>query len=278
MTVKVLRGPNPDSSVEFLRKELLRSFVQVVGACRIDYEGRAKSTLELGERLAVFKPDGTLIVHTGSGLKPVNWQPPGASFQAEVEDSALVVTSTRARPKELVRLRFESVDLIASFRLRDKSDLEITGTEDDLQEYLARNPDAVEAGFRMVRREKRSVRGPMDIYAEDSLGRRVVVEVKRGAAGLKDVEQLRRYVERERAARHVDVRGILVAASVSQKARRFLEDLKLEWKELAWRDLLGTRDTARPAGQASLRAFAPDEKDPPHRQATKPRRIRDASE
>ncbi|MBI4392871.1 MAG: endonuclease NucS [Euryarchaeota archaeon] len=264
--------------MEFLRKELLRSFVQVVGRCRIDYEGRANSTLELGERLAFFKPDGTLIVHTGSGLKPVNWQPPGASFQADVEESSLVVTSTRTRPKELVRLRFESVDLIASFRLRDASDLEITGTEDDLQEYLARNPDAVEPGFRMIRREKRSARGPMDIYAEDSRGRRVIVEVKRGAAGLKEVEQLRRYVERERAARSVDVRGILVAASVSPKARRFLEDLKLEWKELAWRDLLGKRGSARPAGQAPLWAFQVDAKEATYAKAPDRRRKPRASE
>lgn len=263
MTVRILREPATEAAVNFLRSELLKGFVAVVGECRIEYAGRAISTLKTGERIALFKPDGTLLVHTARGLKPVNWQPPGGSFQAALEDGELVITSTRERPKEIVRLVYAKIDLLTSAHLHDRSDLQLEGTEDDLQALIAARPELVEHGLRMVRREKRSARGPMDIYAEDSKGRRVVVEVKRGVAGLKEVEQLRRYVERERAARSVEVRGIMVAAAVSARARRFLEDLRLEWREIDWKSLARRRSPARPAGQASLLAYSRGRANPP---------------
>src|SRR5687767_6150726 len=156
----------------------------------------------------MFKPDGTLLVHTSTKLTPDNWQPPRCTFSGGREDGKIVLVACREKPKETVRIVPEDVQLVVSMALDDGEALDLVGSEDDLQAFLAQRPHLVEAGFKFWRRERASGRGPMDLYGEDAEGRRVVVEVKRRAAGVKEADQLRRYVERERTARgDVPVRG-----------------------------------------------------------------------
>ena len=201
----------------------------------------------------MFKPDGTLLVHTSSKLKPVNWQPPGCTFSAGREDGKIVLTACREKPKETVRITLEDVQLVVSMSLDDGEALDLVGTEDDLQAFLAQRPHLIEPGFKFWRRERASGRGPMDLYGEDANGARVVVEVKRRAAGVKEADQLRRYVERERAARgDVQVRGILVATEVSEKTRKYLADMGLEYKELDWDKLRRTASDLLSTSQRSL--------------------------
>lgn len=251
--VRVLRDLDPEAAVEFLRAELGQRLVQVAARCAIDYQGRAESQLPSGERLLLFKPDGTLLVHTSTKLKPVNWQPPGCTFSAGREDGRIVLVASREKPKETVRIVLENVHLVTSMDLDDGTTLDLAGTEDDLQAFLALRPHLIEPGFRFWSRERASGRGPMDLYGEDQQGRRVVVEVKRRAAGVKEADQLRRYVERERAARgDTPVRGILVAPVVSDKARKYLGDMGLEHKELDWDKLRKTASDLLKAGQRTL--------------------------
>lgn len=250
---RVLRDLHPEAAVEFLKSELGRRLVQVAARCEIDYQGRAASQLPSGWRLLLFKPDGTLLVHGSQKLKPVNWQPPGCTFSAAREDGRVVLTACREKPKETVRIVLEEVQLVASLSLDDGENLAVQGTEDDMQAFLALRPHLVEPGFRFWSRERASGRGPMDLYGEDEKGRRVVVEAKRRAAGVKEADQLRRYVERERAARGgVPVRGILIAPQVSEKARKYLADLHLEYRELDWDRLRQSASDLLKAGQRTL--------------------------
>lgn len=250
---RILRELHPEAAVEFLRNELGTRLVQVAARCTIDYQGRAESQLPSGWRLLLFKPDGTLLVHGSRKLKPVNWQPPGCVFSAAREDGRVVLTASRDKPKETVRIELEEVQIVFSLALDDGEDLEVAGTEDDMQAFLALRPHLVEPGFRFWSRERASGRGPMDLYGEDEKGRRVVVEAKRRAAGVKEADQLRRYVERERAARGgVLVRGILIAPQVSDKARKYLADLNLEYRELDWDKLRRTASDLLRAGQKTL--------------------------
>lgn len=256
MTLRHLASPDPEVACDLLRAALGSQMVVVVASCRIDYQGRAESKLPRGERLVVMKPDGTLLVHTAKLLKPVNWQPPGCAFAATVESGMLVLTATREKPKEIVRIHCEVVHSAQAFELADGEELDLAGTEDDLQALLAKQPQLIERGFQFWTRERASGRGPMDLYGIDAKGRRVVVEAKRRAATVGDVEQLRRYVEKERAAREgLDVRGILVAPSVSETAKKYLGELSLEWREIDWDRLRRPARTLLSAGQASLARF-----------------------
>jgi hypothetical protein len=206
----------------------------------------------------IFKPDGTLLVHTSAKLKPVNWQPPGCTFSAGREDGKIVLTAVREKPRETVRIVLEDVQMVVSLSLDDGEELDIAGTEDDLQAFLAQKPHLIEPGFKFWRRERASGRGPMDLYGEDAKGARVVVEVKRRAAGIKEADQLRRYVERERKARQgTHVRGILVAPAISEKARRYLGDMGLEFREIDWAKQRRSAADLLSASQRTLAEFRP---------------------
>jgi hypothetical protein len=255
--VRSLAAPSPDAALSFLRSELHQSLVQVVGLCEIRYQGRAQSALSLGERLILLKPDGTLLVHTATKIKPVNWQPPGARFSAALEEGHVVVTSKRGSPEEVVRIALRSIDALQSFGLKDDESLALLGTELDLAKLLAKHPDLVEEGFQVTARERGNGRGPMDLVGIDAKGARVVVELKRKAAGLKEAEQLRRYVERERAAKG-KVRGILMAPAISDQARKYLAELGMETKDVEWEKLLPLLQRVLPAGQRRLTGWNGD--------------------
>lgn len=229
--------------------------MQAVGACQVRYQGRARSDLSRGTRLVILKPDGTLLVHTAAGAKPVNWQPPGAALDVAVRDGLLLLTARRAKPEELVEVAFHEVLLVMATPLADLAQLALVGTEDDLQALLVARPELVEPGFVPARRERDAATGYYDIDGRDARGRRLIVEVKRGTAGVSEAQQLWRYVHQLRGGDGT-VRGMLVAPSVAPKARALLDEHGLEWRELDWETLLPKVERMRQAGQAALSRFA----------------------
>jgi RecB family endonuclease NucS len=229
--------------------------VAVVGSCTVDYEGRASSTLGSGERHLMLKPDGSALVHTDEGQQPVNWQPPdcehevrlsggtGSDGEGESGDGPsdagtgerrLVVESHRETPEEHLVVRFESVLHAGAFDLTDERDLSLLGTEEDLRERVLDDPDLVEEGFAPLATERQTPAGAVDVYGEDRDGRTVVVELKRRRVGPDAVGQLGRYVDALERELHAgaEVRGVLVAPSVTDRARRLLAERGLEFVAL----------------------------------------------
>ncbi|HEX2066420.1 MAG TPA: endonuclease NucS [Candidatus Thermoplasmatota archaeon] len=258
--MQVLRDPDPAAALAFLQAELAGlaqrrgHLVQAIGDCEVRYQGRARSDLHRGERLLLLKPDGTLLVHTAEKAKPVNWQPPGAAFSVGMEDGRIVLTSHRTKPEELVQVTFHAIALLLAAPLRDAAGLSLRGTEDDLQALLYVQPSLVEEGFVPARRERGTARGFLDLDGRDARGRRLVVEVKRTAAGVSEAQQLWRYVERLRG-NDPAARGILLAPRVAGRARRLLADHGLEWKEVDWADILPKVEAMRRGGQSTLLRF-----------------------
>jgi RecB family endonuclease NucS len=65
-----------------------------------------------------------------------------------------------------------------------------------------------------------------------------------------------RYVEANRKDNDkATVRGMLIAPHVADKARALLRDHKLEWKELAWEEILPQVERMRRTGQVGLGRF-----------------------
>ncbi|USZ77717.1 endonuclease NucS [Halorussus vallis] len=209
--------------------------ITVFGRCSVDYEGRASSTLGPGDRLVVLKPDGTVLVHTDEGQQPVNWQPPGSTRSAAVAEGDLVVESTRSAPEERLVVSFESVRQVSTYDVSDPEDLALSGTEEDLRRRLLDDPDLVEAGFKPLATERETPAGAVDIYGRDHNGATVVVELKRKRVGPDAVGQLSRYVEALARDLHADaeIRGILVAPSVTDRARDLLTEKGLEFVALS---------------------------------------------
>lgn len=203
--------------------------VTVFGRCRVEYDGRASSTLGYGDRLVVLKPDGAVLVHTDEGQQPVNWQPPGCTQEAAITDG-LEIRSIRETPSEELLVHFEFVAHVVAYDVTDEHDLSLRGTEEDMRERILSDPSVLESGFEPRATERETPAGAVDIYGVDAEGNAVVVELKRRRVGPDAVSQLHRYVEALKRDLHAEmtVRGVLVAPSVTDRAQSLLERHGLE--------------------------------------------------
>ncbi|SFR98330.1 hypothetical protein SAMN05216559_2014 [Halomicrobium zhouii] len=210
------------------------AMVTLFGRCTVDYEGRAASTLGPGDRHVMLKPDGSALVHTDEGQQPVNWQPPGCDHEVFLDEGHVVVRSERPAPEEELTVTFEEVTHAASFDVTDPTDLSLTGTEEDLRQRILDDPDLVEPEFTPLSTERNTPAGAVDIYGEDADGRTVVVELKRRRVGPDAVGQVDRYVGALERDLHDDaaIRGILVAPSITDRARELLAEKGMEFVAL----------------------------------------------
>jgi hypothetical protein len=233
--VETLVDPTAEATHALLERRLDgETLVTVYGRCTVEYEGRAASSLGPGDRLLVLKPDGTALVHTTENQTPVNWQPPGCTHEASLVEGRLRVRSERSTPSEELLVVFETVEQVSAFDARDEEALSLTGTEEDLRQRILDDPDLVESGFRPLATERETSAGAVDVYGEDREGRTVVLELKRKRVGPDAVGQLVRYVEALRRELHTDaeIRGVLVAPSVTDRARELLGEEGLEFVSL----------------------------------------------
>lgn len=233
--IVTLAEPTPCEALDLVTGGIDRgALVTLFGRCTVEYDGRAASTLGPGDRHVMLKPDGTVLVHTDEGQQPINWQPPGCTHDPDLDDGRLRVRSRRSTPEEELVVRFEDVARAAAFDVTDAHELALSGTEEDLRGRILDDPDLVEAGFRPLATERDTPAGAVDVYGTDSEGNTVVLELKRRRVGPDAVGQLSRYVEALERDLHADagVRGILVAPSMTERARRLLGEKGLEFVPL----------------------------------------------
>ncbi len=203
----------------------------IVGLSQVRYEGRAESTLDVGDRIIIGKPDGSFLVHRPMGYSPVNWQPPGGFFKVWVEKDRLILEAFRRKPYERVTVNFEVVYVILTMKLEDKARFHVSLVEEEMRKAILRAPDLVEPGFKPMAEEKHIESGFIDVYGYDRSGTPVVVEIKARKAGVDAVNQLKRYIDEIRSMKGY-VRGILAAPSITSDALSLLKSYGLEYKKL----------------------------------------------
>jgi|APHM01.1.fsa_nt_gi Predicted nuclease of the RecB family len=229
MPDKTLTEPSISEAADLIDECIqFGSVITIAGRCEVDYDGRTSSFLPPGDRLIVRKPDGTLLIHQDEKRKPVNWQPPGASFSVvdvkEDPSPLLLLHSEQSSPDETIDIRLEDVYMINSFEMLDSHEIEKVGTEEHIQDHIIDNPDVVEDGLRQLEKEKDSDVGRIDVFAKDRDGRAVIIEVKRRRGQPKHVDQLERYVTNYRDKTDGSpVRGILVAPSATDTTHEMLD-------------------------------------------------------
>jgi RecB family endonuclease NucS len=235
MVLLVKVDPRLSEAAEILEKAFRsRSFALVIGSCRVDYEGRASSTLEWGERMTMVKQDGSVLVHRPTGYEPVNWQPPKCVVKVKLNDSGMVLSASRSQPRENVSIEFQKISLTVTGNLADSGEFALYVTEEQMKQAILTAPDLVEAGLKPLQEEKSlGEAGFTDIFAEDKEGRLVVVEIKRNAASKDAVLQLERYLDTLRRKVDRPLRGIVVAPELRKSAQPTLDSLKLEYVRLA---------------------------------------------
>jgi len=211
----------------------------LLGDCQVDYRGRARSMLDWGERLYVLKQDGTIIIHRPTMREPINWQPAGSITEFTQKKNHMIIRSRHIKPPEKMKVTFRTITNVTCAVLQDHANLIISGMEMDVVNDIIKNPDIIEEGLRVCKREKHVKSGKIDLYCFDQNHIPVIIEVKRSMATISAVHQLRMYVnDIKHDFEEAEVRGILCAPHVPDMVKHLLADYGLEWREVERRVVL----------------------------------------
>ena len=197
----------------------------LVARCSIGYSGRLTTRLASGDRIVIFKDDGSVCVHGPKGFKPINYM----SGPTVLEETAGLITIRRPATGETLMIEIEDVIADSTHALEDNASLEREGRELELHALLERSPDLIEEGIEVLEREHITDVGPVDFICKDTEGRIVLVEVKRVKAVAAAVEQVVRYREHvEKDATFAGARAIVLAPEFAPQARNLAERRNVE--------------------------------------------------
>lgn len=206
----------------------------VIADCTVDYQGRLTAHLPRATRLIMVKADGCVAIHAdGGAYKPLNWM--NAPNTLRIEPQCWTVTSPKG--EQLIITVHEIIDDTAH-ELGVDPGLRKDGVEGHLQEMLALEPERLEPGMRLIRREYPTDIGPVDLLCRSATGDVVAVEIKRRGE-IDGVEQLTRYLGFLNRAGLGTVRGMFVAQEIKPQAKTLCTDRMIEALEVDYDDLRG---------------------------------------
>jgi RecB family endonuclease NucS len=213
----------------------------VVARCEVKYTGRLTAYLPESVRLLMLKADGSVLIHADAGgYRPLNWMTPPTVIE---DNGDMVVIRKRAgRSEDRLEIRLVEVLSDVSHDMGEAAALEKDGVERDLQLLLADQPEQIEPGLRLVKREWPTDVGPVDLMCRDEADGWVAVEIKR-VGTIDAVEQLSRYLDCIRAdPSRAACRGVLAAQSIKPQAVALAESRGLACAEVDLAVLRGERE------------------------------------
>ena len=207
----------------------------LIADCTVDYDGRLTAHLPRATRLIMVKADGCVAIHSdGGAYKPMNWMTAPNLLIESTE--AWVVTNPKG---EALTITIHHIHSDVSHDLGEDPGLQKDGVEAHLQELLAVDPERLESGMRLVRREYPTEIGPVDLLCRDADGNVVAVEIKRRGE-IDGVEQLTRYLDfLNRQSDLSPVRGMFVAQEIKLQAKTLASDRAIDWVEVDYDELRG---------------------------------------
>jgi len=208
-----------------------RHLCNIVGNCHVEYWGRAASKLSRGKRLLMIKGDSSFAIHQNRLLRPTNYMM-NAAISCAIEENTLVITAKKTKPRETIKTVFFDIDDVQCYEMQENTDISLFGSERELSNELMQDLSFLEKGLKPLNQEEVLRKGLVDILAEDSKGRLVVIELKRRQADFNAVQQLKRYMDQVKNMKGKETRGILVAPEIRKNAHELLEKYGLEFFHL----------------------------------------------
>jgi len=252
----VLVSPELEEARLQLVKSLdARTMVMMIVSCRISYSGRTSSDLGEGERLVILKEDGCVLVHRRTNYQPVNWQPSGCVFQTRIENESLIIKAVRPSPLETLTMTVSRVEFLGTFQLNDEAEFLLHASEEEMQKAILAEPGLVEPGLQVVDFEKKVAPGFVDVYAIDSRGNTVVIEIKKDPAGVASVKQLAEYLKYIQVPSGRKLRPIIVAPSLAKGVLPMLRKMGFEFKPLTLQRSLETLQRLSRSDQSALKGW-----------------------
>jgi len=201
-----------------------KTLLLVIGKCSVDYHGRASSKMGEGQRVLMIKENNSVTVHKKDKHAPVNYQTAGCDVTVSLGDDGLLIDSYQKKNDDRLKTIFTELEFVGAFELSDEEPISVFGTEADLVKLVLAEPELIETGLKTEKVEKMIATGGIDLFCRDKDNKFVVVELKRRKAGLQEVNQLRRYVDEIKKHKGEEVRGILAAPGITERAKRMLHD------------------------------------------------------
>jgi RecB family endonuclease NucS len=230
----ILSAPSLNEAGKVIKAGISRHrTVIIAGTCTVNYDGRASSKLDSGERVVIFKPDGSALVHRPKDYSPVNWQPAGSIFRTKLFDDKLSIRVFRRKENETMEILFTKIIMVSVLDLVDVGEFSLYATEKDMQEAIMLKPDLLEEGFRPITKEMAVDPGFIDIIGRDKNNILTVVEIKRVKASSDSVKQLKKYMDVIDLDEGRPVRAILVAPELGKGTKKLLKDYGYEFKLLS---------------------------------------------
>jgi len=227
-------NPSLEEAYKIIKTGIARhKTVIIAGKCIVDYDGRAASKLDPGERLVIFKSDGSALIHRPRDYSPVNWQPAGSLFRTQLQGDSLNIRVYRPKEKETLIVNFGNVKMVAALDLKDNGEFYLYASERDMQEAILYDPNLLEEGFQPLEAERTVEPGFIDIIGRDKNNTLTIVEIKRNPASKEAVTQLKKYMDIYSTDNGRSVRGILVAPELKKGAQQLLTSLGFEFKALS---------------------------------------------
>ena len=188
----------------------------VIASCSVTYVGRLRAELPPATRLLLVKADGSVSIHSDDrAYKPLNWMTCPCTLVEEEDGRRWVVSNPKG---ETLTITIDEVHSDVRHELGAEPGLAKDGVEAHLQELLAANPELLNPGLRLVKREYPTDIGPVDLLCRDAEGNAVAIEIKR-VGEIAGVDQLTRYLERlSHDSRLGGLRGILAATTIKPQA------------------------------------------------------------
>lgn len=240
MKYKILENPNTKDAYNLIEEALRKkATITIYACCKVNYEGRALSELNWGERIILIKPDGSFLIHQEKKVEPVNWQPPKSRTRSYIQDNNLILESHRRTPKELLTAEIRKIQYITYANIEDFEELEQAGYEKDMGDMIMEKPHIIEEGFKPTAREYSVEHGFIDILGKDKDNNLMILELKARKAGVNAVKQLKRYLDdfedndndylKECIVQKKKIRGLLVAPSLKEDAKELIEKENIEF-------------------------------------------------
>jgi RecB family endonuclease NucS len=182
--------------------------------CTVTYEGRACSTLGPGRFLILYKPDSSLMVHAAEGIPARNYM--GSKSKLTRDGDVL----TFQRRSERIIITIHEVITHTEFEDWSTAKTQICKTEKELAHKIYNNWVDYLPPVHTITPEYATDLDPIDLFAQDQ-DTDYIVEVKRRNCSIRDVTQLRRYLEAVSCGRKQV--GYLASPAIGKNAHRYLE-------------------------------------------------------
>lgn len=167
--------------------------------CEVKYSGRCDTFLPEAMRVIIIKSDNSVMIHTDTGIKPLNYMKASQEMRMANAKGSLILIARSKKESLIVSMSEIVKDIIISFDEEDNAIMEKTGTENLLQGEIARTLPSLIPNAVFACREFETGKGPCDILGiqapmagETKQASALLIEVKR-KAHLKDVYQVLKY-------------------------------------------------------------------------------------